>query len=355
MGRVPTTPSEGGLLRPPHVVRAWFVLARSAEVGARPVVRHLWGRPIALFRTPKGVGALVDRCPHRNVPLSHGDVVDDTIRCSYHGWRFTADGRCAAIPGRLDAPGAAHRALAHGVVEQQGFVWVWGVPDEQPEGEPFRFRLADDPSYATVRRVVEAEASLHAAAENALDVPHTAFLHGGLFRTDRTARQPITCVVERHADHVECEYVGEARPTGIVGWLLSPSGGTVVHHDRFYLPSIVEVEYRIGTENHILVNAALTPVDAFRTRLFAVVSLRSRIPAWILRPVVTPVALRIFRQDSVVLAKQTATMQVFGEQRFVSTDIDLLGPHILKLLQRAERGETPERAAPWRKEITLLV
>lgn len=350
------TPAD--LLRPPRLTRAWFVACRSEEVGERPIVRSLWGRPIVLFRTPAGVGALVDRCPHRNVPLSEGQVVGGALRCAYHGWRFEPDGRCTAIPGFAGAPGAAHRAPAHAAREQQGYVWVWGEPEEVPEVEPFRFRLADAPGYSTVHRVVESVGSLHAVAENALDVPHTAFLHGGLFRTDKAERKPVQCVVERFADRVECEYVGEARPEGIVGRILSPSGGTVTHHDRFLLPSIVEVEYRIGEENHILVNAALTPLEEFRTRLFAVVSLRSRVPAWILRPILTPIALRIFGQDSVVLKKQAETMSAFGEQRFVSTEIDLLGPHILKLLQRAARGgvEAPgERAEPTRREVTLYV
>ena len=44
--------------------------------------------------------------------------------------------------------------------------------------------------------------------------------------------------------------MGEPRPPGIVGRILSPSGGLVTHFDRFILPSIAQVEYRIGTENH---------------------------------------------------------------------------------------------------------
>jgi phenylpropionate dioxygenase-like ring-hydroxylating dioxygenase large terminal subunit len=344
-------------LAPPRVKRAWYILCQSGELRpGRVLPRRLWGRPLVLFRTRSGAaGALVDRCPHRNVPLSEGQVVEETLQCPYHGWRFDAGGRCKAIPGLSGDPDkAAHAADAHAVREQQGFVWVWGEPGEAPVGEPFRFRCADDRSYLVVRREVAAEGTVHGVAENALDVPHTAFLHGGLFRTDRD-RKPITCVVTREADRVECEYVGEERPKGIVGRMLSPSGGQVVHFDRFYLPSVVEVEYRLGTENHVLVDAALTPVDDFHTKLFAVVALKTRVPWWIVRPLVTPIALRIFGQDAKILRRQSETMHAFGEQRFVSTPIDGLGPHILKLLLRAADGVPTERTAPWRKEFTLLV
>ena len=343
------------LLVPPRVKRGWYVLAWSDEVSARPIARELWGLPIVLFRDAGGaVGALLDRCPHRNVPLTDGRVRDGQLECPYHGWRFATDGRCMHVPGLADdTERASRRCPGYPVREQQGCVWVWGDPDSEPTGEPFRFRWADEPGYLVVRRDVRAPASVHMVAENALDVPHTAFLHGGLFRTDG-ARKPIECVVQRHADHVACEYIGEARPEGLVGRLLSPSGGTVTHFDRFYLPSVVEVEYRIGDENHIVVNAALTPVNDYDTRLYAVVAVRTRLPGWLLRPLVQPIALWIFRQDVQLLRRQTERLHRFGEQRYISTDIDLLGPHILALLRQAEAGREAARSST-PKSVRMLV
>ena len=349
--------APGDLLAPPRVRRAWYILCESRELRRKPLLRTLYGMPIVLFRDGDGQpGALIDRCPHRNVPLSEGQVRDGTLMCAYHGWRFARDGACVHVPA-LDgqADRASWAAEAFPTRESQGFVWVWGEAGGEPDAEPWHFALADATDYLVVKRAVRAKATVHAMAENALDVPHTAFLHGGLFRNDG-GRQPIQCVVQRWADRVECEYVGEARPEGIVGRILSPSGGTVVHFDRFFLPSVLQVEYRIGTENHVLVDAALTPVDDFDTVLYAVVAVKTRIPGWLLKPFALPVALRIFGQDAVILAKQTERIHRFGEQRFVSTELDLLGPHILKLLQRAERGDVGDPSAPpRRREVTMLV
>jgi phenylpropionate dioxygenase-like ring-hydroxylating dioxygenase large terminal subunit len=343
-------------LRPPRVRAGWFVAFRSSALGSqRPVPFRLWGEPLLAWRSRTGVTVVHDRCPHRNVPLAGGKVVNGELRCPYHGWRFAGDGACTHVPGLDGSPGRAQRATAFAARESQGFVWVWGEPEAEPHGEPWRFRLADDPHYLTVRRTVSARGSLHMVAENALDVPHTAFVHGGLFRNDRVDRKPIRCVVTRSSDAVECEYVGESRPEGLVGRLLSPSGGTVVHFDRFHLPSIVEVEYRIGAENHVLVNAALTPIDDYETELHAVVSVRTRVPWWLVYPFVLPIALRIFRQDAVLLQQQTERMHAFGGPRYSSTEIDLLGPHIWKLLQRAAEGRVPEEAPARSKDVTLLV
>lgn len=341
----------------PKIKAAWYIACRSAELRTKPVQRTVLGTPLALFRGADGAAhALVDRCPHRGVPLSLGHVTGGRLQCAYHGWEFAGDGHCKRVPALVGEPDVPVRcAPSYPIVEQQGFVWVYATPGPMPESRPFRFRYIDDPSYLTVIYEVRAPASVHAVAENALDVPHTAFLHGGLFRTDSN-RNRIKAVIQRWQDRVECEYIGEPRPEGLVGRVLSPSGGIVTHFDRFYLPSVVEVEYSMGPENHILVNGACTPVDDFDTRLFSVTAVRSRLPGWLVRPFVQPIALRIFNQDRHILREQMASMERFGAPAYVSTDIDTVGPHILKLMNRAARGEAADPAAePWRKEIEMDV
>ena len=332
------------------------MLAWSHEVGREPVVRSLYGDPIVLFRTASGaVGALVDRCPHRGVPLSTGSVVGEHLQCGYHGWEFSCAGRCKAIPSFLGEPDhTGRRATAYAVREQQGVIWVWGRPESEPSTEPYWFEYAETPGYTVIREDVRAEATIHAVAENALDVPHTAYLHGGLFRTP-SVRNRITAEVRRWHDRVECEYIGEPRPTGLVARVLSPSGGIVTHFDRFLLPSIVQVEYRIGDENHIVTTAACTPADDYDTRLYALAALRTRIPGFIL-PWLKPLGLRVFHQDAEILAKMTGTLRHFGEEAWASTEIDLLGPHILKLMRRASKGELGEPSdEPWTTSVEMDV
>lgn len=322
----------------------WFVACLASELGRRrPLARTLSGVPLVLFRDAAGrPGALLDRCAHRNIPLSTGRVVGAHVQCPYHGWEFDTAGRCQHVPGLckpLD-PERGRRVPAYPTREQDGFIWVYTTPDVEPIREPYRFPALDR-RYTSLRREVHAKSTLHAAIENALDVPHTAYLHGGLFRTAKRKNE-ITAVLRRWADRAEVEYIGEPRPSGLVGRLLSPSGGVVTHFDRFILPSIAEVEYRIGDENHFLVTTACTPVSDFETRLFALIQFRLRIPGALVRPLLEPFARRIFAQDARVLALQSETIQRFGGERFESTELDLLGPHIQRLLRQAERGEVPD-------------
>ena len=317
----------------------WYVACLSEELKKTPLRRTVLGTPIVLFRNGLGqVGALLDRCPHRNVPLSLGTVLDNgNLECCYHGWQFDVAGRCREVPGLVGSgESRGRRVQGYMCRERDGVVGVYGQPDaEQPEHEPFDLPLTRDRRYTTVYREFEAEATVHATAENALDVPHTAYLHRGLFRGGDKNR--IDVVVRRWADRVEAEYIGEPRPPGVIGKLLSPSGGIVEHWDRFFLPSVAQVEYKIGSENHIVVTSLMTPVTDFFTKLYAVISFRTRIPGRLIQPVVEPVANRIFQQDAEVLKIQTETIHQFGGEQYMSTDIDVLGRDIWRLLRQAER------------------
>lgn len=332
----------------------WYPICTARELRRGPIARELGSLPLALFRDGAGApAALVDRCPHRNAPLSLGRrEPSGTIACAYHGWRFDRSGACLCVPG-LDEPGeaSARSATAHPVLEQEGLVWVFSTPGPMPSSRPFRFPHLDDPGYTTVRHARSLSGSLHAAVENALDVPHTAFLHGGLFRTPRR-RSTVEVRLRRGADRVEAEYAGEPAPSGLAGRILAPRGGTVEHVDRFVLPCLTQVEYRLG-KSHLVVTTAFTPAGEDGLRLFAAVTFRAPLPGWLLVPVLAPVALGVLRQDARILAAQAANVRRFGGERFANTELDVVGPHVGHLLRRAARGEPgePLEVPPRRMEV----
>lgn len=50
---------------------------------------------VALFRTPNGVFATDNRCPHQGYALARGDVKDGVLTCAWHNWKYRlADGHC---------------------------------------------------------------------------------------------------------------------------------------------------------------------------------------------------------------------------------------------------------------------
>jgi phenylpropionate dioxygenase-like ring-hydroxylating dioxygenase large terminal subunit len=325
----------------------WYVACLSDELRKKPVARTVAATPLVLFRSETGrPSVFLDRCPHRNVPLSCGTVQDGLLECCYHGWRFDGAGACRLVPGLTgdDADRRARRPTTYPAMEQDGFVWVTtGDAAGGGGAPPFRFPHVENPAYTTVRRSAVLDAGLQPCLENTLDVPHTAFLHGGLFRG---GREPVEIeVVVRPIDGgVEAEYVGEPRPEGLAGRILAPEGGIVTHFDRFLLPSIAQVEYRLG-ENHLLVTSAFTPVAEHQTLLHSAITFHLRLPHAAVKAAVLPIANRILNQDARILRLQSESVRRFGGEHFASTELDVLGQHIRKLLRQAERGESPDDGA----------
>lgn len=339
------------------IKRAWYVACAARDLKWKPLARTILGQPIVLFRASGGTPtALLDRCAHRNVPLSIGTLVLGRIECRYHGWQYGTSGRCEKIPGLCDGFDRVARNVPHfATVEENGFVWVYATPDEAPSTRPFALASLG-PSATEVRRVVNVESPLHPALENALDVPHTAVLHRGLFRGGRVP-QRIRARVSRTPEGVQAEYLGEPRPEGLAAKLLAPSGGVVTHVDRFILPSIAQVEYRLGDDAHFLANSICTPVDEYLTRIHAVIAFRTRLPGWLLKPLLTPLANRIFKQDASILREQSSSLRRFGGEHYASTAVDVLGLQIARLLRHSEPGaEGPDdRPEDWSREIELEV
>jgi len=103
------------------------VVAQSTEVTTTPVGCCLWETPIVLYRDRQGqIQAIADRCPHRQVKLSHGVVVGDALECAYHGWQFNGEGACIHVPYLADNQQLPTcRVRAFPVHEQDGFIWLF--------------------------------------------------------------------------------------------------------------------------------------------------------------------------------------------------------------------------------------
>lgn len=327
------------MLQTPAVVDAWYLLARSKEIRSRPVSAMLRGVPLVLFRSAGGqAAALVDSCPHRGVPLSLGRVRGDVIECRYHGWQFDGSGQCRRVPARSGAGlSVALTADARAVVEQQGFLWVSGGVD-RPSSPPPRFPHLENDGYAHTVHESVMPADLLSVAENILDVPHTSFVHGGIFRG--APRKPVRVEVSRDEHTAEANFIDEATPGGILGRLLALRAPKVRHVDRFRMPCIAEVEYALGESNHLVITSALTPLSDRRTKVTSVASLRLRFASRFLAWIAAPLARRVLDQDITILKAMQENRDRWPGPRNVSTEADLLGPHIARLLKDAEQGRS---------------
>lgn len=313
--------------------------------------------PLAIFRDASGSPrAVLDRCPHRNAALSDGRVADDgCIECPYHGWRFDGEGECQAVPGLFEgekASATARNVSWHAATERDGFVYVWAEAGAEPTREPFAMPDLINSVHATGKRKkwqtgqvvfpVDLDATLHAALENTLDVPHTAFLHKGIFRGKRL--KELHAVRRDFEGGVEVEFLGE--PVGLGPIQGGPlANKTFKHWDRFLMPSIAQVEYRVEDWVEIFNNVIHVPLSPTVTRAWFVFRWWTPIPAALIAPIVQAQGRMVLRQDVKAMKKQSANIDRFGGERFASTDLDLLGAAIWRMLRQAERADERKESA----------
>jgi vanillate O-demethylase monooxygenase subunit len=73
------------MLNEAWIRNAWYVCARSHDIGRTLTPLMVLGERIVLFRKTGGdVAALEDACPHRKLPLSKGALDGDRVVCGYH-------------------------------------------------------------------------------------------------------------------------------------------------------------------------------------------------------------------------------------------------------------------------------
>jgi 3-ketosteroid 9alpha-monooxygenase subunit A len=112
----------------------WYPVAWGFELEAGTVAkRRYFGRELVLYRGESGSAfVLAAHCPHLGAHLGVGGKVEgDTLRCPFHGWRFTGAGECVEIPYASRRPANA-RTFAYPVRESGGVVWAWYHPLAAP-------------------------------------------------------------------------------------------------------------------------------------------------------------------------------------------------------------------------------
>lgn len=152
----------------------WYVVARSVELTDKPLGVTLWKRNIVLYRDGEGrVNALEDRCGHRHVKLSDGNVVDNEIECIYHGWRFNSQGDCSFVPylnSRQKLPSCPINRYP--VQESNGFIWLF-LGDKNPKSVScLNIPEWDHLNYIATVSVIDCPSHFSFLIENLMDMYH---------------------------------------------------------------------------------------------------------------------------------------------------------------------------------------
>jgi phenylpropionate dioxygenase-like ring-hydroxylating dioxygenase large terminal subunit len=328
----------------------WYIAAECGELRAKPLRRTLFGTPLVLFRNASGAAStLEDRCAHRNMQLSLGEVTNGCIRCPYHGWRFSSEGDCVSVPS-LGSRGSSHRVRSYPTREQDGYIWVFA--GENPAAEDcFRFPHMGKPGWTTFRMKTRFDGSVESCLENFLDCPHTVYVHQGWFRTHDS--RELKARVRTDCNSVEVEFEGEPIGDSLVSRLFFPSGRSLRHTDRFIMPNVSRVDYDFGPDRHFIITSQCTPIEDRVTQVYTAITYRFGRIGSLIRWALEPVCRKIIRQDVDVLRTQAVQIDRFGGERFAHVETDLVGLSIHSMRRRAERSEPTGIERGTEREISI--
>lgn len=216
----------------------WYPVCWSNTLVSEPKAVRLLGENIMVMRDEDGTAyALHDRCPHRGVKLSEGDMqFPGTVSCAYHGWTFgLEDGVLnAVITDGPDSPICGKVAVAtYPVEERLGLVWIYvGDRDPHPIADQLPQELTQGVPFSVGGRIDVRSGNWRLACENGFDEGHAKYLHRtSLWRLFKTMPTWNMTHIERRGRwifrvqdevHWEAEFPGVGRWTNKRWWKLNP-------------------------------------------------------------------------------------------------------------------------------------
>jgi phenylpropionate dioxygenase-like ring-hydroxylating dioxygenase large terminal subunit len=322
----------------------WYVVAESRELPRGTVLpRKVLGEWLAVFRGEDGAPAVLrDRCMHRASRLSRGRVEDGCLRCPYHGWLYRADGSVAEVPaeGPEQREVRGRRTLRYEACEQDGFVYVRLQPPDTPAEDvpPFRMPHWGEDGWHHVRLQNRFRNNVTNCVENFIDVPHTVFVHPGIFRTARG--QPIRATITREAGRVTTVYEGETDNLGWFAWFLNPGGHPIEHSDTFALPNVTHVRYHMGPRRTFYITSQSVPVEDDETLVYTDLTYDYGWVSPFIGPVVAWQSQAVIDQDIVALGQQMEVIRRYGDA-FQNTPADIVHVLVESIREALARGEDP--------------
>lgn len=116
------------------MIQQWIPILPSVLLEPKEVIQaFVQDIEVVIWRSEQGsVQIWENRCPHRSVRLSLGEVHGESLICAYHGWQFSADhGQCQRIPAQpTQRVPSTLCSTTYAVAEQNGMIWFGGHQDQ---------------------------------------------------------------------------------------------------------------------------------------------------------------------------------------------------------------------------------
>jgi phenylpropionate dioxygenase-like ring-hydroxylating dioxygenase large terminal subunit len=243
----------------------WYAVEHDAALAPGAVQEVVFqGTSIALFRGRDGkLGAVENRCAHRHVKLSTGQVKDCQLTCRYHGWTYDADGKLTDVMDvTFDKPFPNVRLRSYPVAAKYGLIFVFfGDPALAAERPlPTIPELEGDDPWLVVPVDFTMKCHPTAYVNNVMDSTHVAALHRK-FQTRSLIYGKVTRC-ESDGDRVIVSHDIELDKGGLLRFIVNPLK-TQTQDACYQYPYLA-----VGVGGIFKLWNFMLPIDANTTRIF---------------------------------------------------------------------------------------
>ena len=245
----------------------WYPIAFSRDVKEQPISATLLDQRLVLWRTSAGISVANDICLHRGIPLSMGWVSGDQLVCKYHGFHYSADGRCVEVPANPGTSIPIKLCLkTYPVKEAYGLVWTsLGGGEQYPLPDLHEW---NDPDY---QQILPDAVDLNAAAgrqmEGFLDVAHFAWVHTNTFGDLNNPVVP-RYEVDKTPNGIRAEYLSTVSNFPKAMQDLAPPDFQWLRIFEVFFPFTARLTVHFPGEGRLCILNAASPVSARKTRVF---------------------------------------------------------------------------------------
>ncbi len=243
----------------------WYHAMPAAHLRAGQMQKaEIMGQPLLFMRDTAGrATAIRDVCPHRGIPLSYGRFDGREVECCYHGWRFTTQGQCCAIPSLVGDEGVnveKIRVRHYAVHEANGQLWIYmgDTANADPSFVPTLPGITDRVPAVTIQQPFPCH--IDHAVVGLMDPAHGPFVHQSWFwRSARSIHEKVK--------------VFAPRPFGWAMVRHRPSknskaykilGGAPETEITFKLPGVRVEHIQVG-RHHVVNLTCVTPINDTQT------------------------------------------------------------------------------------------
>ena len=339
----------------------WYPVEYASSVNVGDVIEVVfWGKKFAVFRGHDGqLRAIENRCAHRQLPLTTGEVRGCNVVCPYHGWAFDGEGRLVDIPHELFGKSMPNIRLPdYAVRERYGLIWLFpGDKDKAASvAMPEIPEIEGPDAWACVPVDFTWKAHHSLIIDNVSD-----FSHEYLHRKFQPFKDPKLTKLEVEGDRVFIEYDTKVGGGKIYSRFV-PHGSTDTNHMRLCYDYPHQWS---NTGDWIKHWCCVLPIDERTTRAFFLFYYRQleipganvAIPRWLMRPVLT-IANRILMRPLLEEDGFAVEAEQAGYERYYDAPIAELNPAVTEMqkltIRKWEEYLAQRESAPRQRRLPVM-